>query len=178
MRKFLALKECLFLCTSWLFRRIIFFPLTNSSALRLSPRRVKERSIFIWLLAFIPLLCPNFSQTRFLLNYTLLILRFWDKICLTLSASWQPIILDKSENLTGNSSSCHFVITHVCIISCQAPNFQHQGRTAEENVFTQRTSLLPSPPFTDMTIRWWYSEGSSWMKDNAVKFWTTILNHS
>lgn len=83
----------------------------------------------------------------FLLSYTLLILRFRRKICFTLSASWQPIILDKSGKLTGNFCSCHFVITHVYIISCQAPNFQHQGRTAEENAFTQRISLLPYPLF-------------------------------
>ena len=77
--------------------------------------------------------------------FTLLILRFGDQICLNLSASWQPIILLKPGKLTGNSSSRHFVITHVYIISCQAPNFQHQGRTAEENAFTQKTSLLPYP---------------------------------
>ena len=113
-----------------------------------------QKSLFSWLLTFI---LPAFVQTslkivfshhlNFLLNYTLQILRFVDCICLNLSASWQPIILDKPGNLKGNSSSCRFVITHVYIISCQEPNFQHQGRTAVQNAFTQKTSLLPYPLF-------------------------------
>lgn len=160
MYKFFALKEYLSLCTSWLFRQpprpnLFKTHTPNSNALRLLGRRVK-RSLFIYMAInfHTTCFCPNFSQNNFFLptiynflSYTLLTLRFGDQICLNLSASRQPIILDKLGNLTGNSSSCHFVITHVYIISCQAPNFQHQGRTAVENAFTQKTSLLPYPLF-------------------------------
>ena len=133
------------------------FPLTNLIALLSHPggskKKKKKSLIYMDINFYTTCFCPNFSQNRFFFFFTisdfscftLLILRFGDQICLNLSASWQPIILHKPGKLTGNSSSRHFVITHVYIISCQAPNFQHQGRTAEENAFTQKTSLLPYP---------------------------------
>lgn len=158
------LKKCL-LCTFWLFRQII--PFNKFQCFKTLIQEGQKRSLFTWLLTFIP---PAFVQTfyqnrffhhlNFLLNYTLLILRFGDQICLNLSASWQPIILDKPGDLRGNSS-CHSDIIHVYIISCQAPNFQYQGRTAEEKAFTQRTFLFLIPYSMDMTIYWWYSQGSS-----------------
>lgn len=147
-------KNIFFFCISWFCRQILSF--NKSHCFTLSPRRVKKKKkslIYMDINFYTTCFCPNFSQNRFFFFFTisdfscftLLILRFGDQICLNLSASWQPIILLKPGKLTGNSSSRHFVITHVYIISCQAPNFQHQGRTAEENAFTQKTSLLPYP---------------------------------
>ena len=143
------------------------FPLTNLIALQtLTQEGPKKKSlIYMDINFYTTCFCPNFSQNRFFFFFTistfscftLLILRFGDQICLNLSASWQAIILHKLGKLTGNSSSRHFVIMHVYIISCQAPNFQHQGRTAEENAFTQKTSLLPNPLLTgyDNTLTIW-----------------------
>lgn len=113
------------------------FPLTNLIALQTltqecQKKKKKKSLIYMDINFYTTCFCPNFSQNRFVFFFftistfscfTLLILRFRDQICLNLSASWQPIILHKPGKLTGNSSSRHFVITHVYIVSCQAPNF-------------------------------------------------------
>lgn len=95
MCKFLALKQCLFLCTSFLASDRPF-PLTKSNVLRLSCNSVKK-SLFTWLLTFRLLtFVQTFLQNRvfffphhlnFFLSYTLPILRFGAQMYLNLSAS-------------------------------------------------------------------------------------------
>lgn len=101
-----------FLCPSWISWQDLR-TLTNTNALSLSLKRIKKKNNYLhsYLLSYhLPL--PNVSYNSFH-HLSFLKLHFskphiWNQICL-LRANHS----EQARGLTSNSSSCHFVITHV-----------------------------------------------------------------
>lgn len=169
------------ICTNSVYSKNVFFalpdssdksfPLTNSNALRLSQGRVKKEAYFHTTCFSSKLFIKIgfYHHLNFLLNYTLLLVRFGDHVC--------PNLLPANSQSSWTSRGTLQAIPHVTLLSHMSISFpaRHQtSRIKEEQL--RRMFLHKGLPFflipysTDMTIYWWYTQGSRYMKENA-KFW-------